>query len=316
MTDSYGDEKQRTDAAQIVGLGLATVDILTATPRLPGPDDVFEVSGLALQGGGPAATALVAAAKLGASTEMVGTTDRGVWGDLIVREFAEAGVGVAHLQRRTDGVASRSVILIDGRSGQRSILYSKGTVAGLSVDEVPVDAISDAQILHLDGSHLDAALEAARVARDAGTLVSLDGGAGELWPGMDRLLPLVDVAVVARRFAENVTGFSDPEEAGPALVATGAQQVVITDGAAGAWYWQGPDHGHVPAFRIDPVDTTGAGDAFHGAFLHALLAGEPVRERVRLASAVAAMVCLHVGGRTGLPDRAGAEAFLAANDTA
>lgn len=297
---------------QIVGLGLATVDILTAVPHLPEPDAVYGVRALELQGGGPVASALVAAARLGSSCTMVGTTDRGVWGDLIVRELEADGVGTTHLARRTDGVASRSVILIEGGTGRRSILYSKGTVGEIEAGAVPTEAIERAKVLHLDGSHPDAALAAAEIARAAGVVVSLDGGAGEPWPGMDRLLPLVDVLVVARRFAATVTGLDDPTEAGVALGDLGAQHVVVTDGPAGAWFWQGAESGHVAAFDIDAVDTTGAGDAFHGAYLHALLEGQPVEGRVRFASAVAALVCLHLGGRTGLPTRSGVDAFLQA----
>lgn len=300
----------------IVGLGLATVDILTAVPHLPGPDDVFEVQALELQGGGPVATALIAAARLGSLCAMIGTTDTGAWGDLIVREFAADGVDTVHLERRRPGVASRSVILVEGAEGRRSILYSKGTVGTVEPASLPREAIQRAKVLHLDGSHLEAAVAAAEIARDAGALVSLDGGAGELWPGIDRLLPLVDVMVVAHRFAENVTGVRDPDRASDALRDLGAGQVVITDGPAGAWYLEGDERGHVPAFEVQAVDTTGAGDSFHGAYLYAVLEGMPIAERVRFASAVAAEVCLQLGGRTGLATRAEVDAFLRARTSA
>lgn len=299
-------------AVDIVGLGLATVDVLTRTPRLPGSNEVFEVDTVELQGGGPVATALAAAAKLGSRTAMVGSTDTGPWGEMIARELRELGVDTSQLQRREIGQASRSVILIEATGGERSILYAKGSVAELSAEEVPRALVQKARVLHLDGSHVDAALTAAAVARDAGTLVSLDGGDGEPWPGVNRLLPLVDVLVVARGFARNVTGIDDPVRAARELARHGAREVVITDGPRGAWYLTEEERGHVPAFPIAAIDTTGAGDSFHGAYLHGLLEGRPIEQRVRFASAVAAQVCGSVGGRTGLPDLATVEAFLEA----
>ena len=299
-------------AVDIVGLGLATVDVLTRTPRLPGSNDVFEVDTVELQGGGPVATALAAATKLGSRTAIAGSTDTGPWGEMIVRELRELGVDTSQLQRREMGQASRSVILIEAAGGERSILYAKGSVAELSPEEVPRALVQQARVLHLDGSHVNAALTAAAVARDAGTLVSLDGGDGEPWPGVNRLLPLVDVLVVARGFARNVTGIDDPVRAARELSRHGAREVVITDGARGAWYLTEEERGHVPAFPIAAIDTTGAGDSFHGAYLHGLLEGRPIAQRVRFASAVAAQVCGRVGGRTGLPDLPTVEAFLEA----
>lgn len=295
----------------IVGLGMATVDVLARVPRLPGPDEVFELEALEIQGGGPVASALVAAARLGSSTAMIGSTDDGGWGRMIVDGLRGAGVDVTHLLRRADGRAPRSVILVDAADGRRSILYSRGTAASPTVAELPWPLIRGARVLHLDGFHLEASVAAARAAREAGVAVSLDGGAGEPWPGLDELLPLVDLLIVARAFATQVTGVDVPEEAGPALARIGARHVVITDGARGAWAWVGGGMRHQPAYRVEVVDTTGAGDAFHGGYLHAWARGADPGMCLRVASAVGALACTRLGGRAGLPDAGAVEALLA-----
>lgn len=295
----------------IVGLGMATVDVLTRVPRLPGPDEVFEVDALEFQGGGPVASALAAAARLGSQVAMIGSTDAGTWGQIVVDGLVSAGVDVAHLWRRAGGDAPRSVILIDRADGRRSILYSPGTVGSPRLDELPWPLIRGARVLHLDGFHLEAALAAARAAREAGVAVSFDGGAGDLWAGIDDLLPLVDVLIVARSFATQVTGASEPEASGPLLARHGARHVVVTDGVRGAWSWVDGEALHQPAHEVEVVDTTGAGDAFHGGYLHAWVGGADPRTCLRVASAVGALACTRLGGRAGLPDAATVHELLA-----
>ncbi len=303
-----------TASFDLVGLGLATIDLVTLTPRLPDPDDVFAVEEIAVQGGGPVATALVAASRLGASTAYLGTIGGGRWGRETAAEFAAYGVDASHA-RLVDAAAavdqSLSVILVEASTGRRSILYHRGGLPDLAPDDVPVEVVQNARILHLDGVHLDAALHAARLARSAGVTVSFDGGAGEKWPGIEELLPLVDVLVVAHQFAATYTGESDPAAAGPALLQQYApREVVITDGERGAWYWDGRQPLHQPAFSVDVVDTTGAGDVFHGAYLFAHLQEWGAERRLAFAAATAALKCRRVGGRAGIPSGDQVEAFL------
>jgi sugar/nucleoside kinase (ribokinase family) len=293
-----------TSGLDIVGLGMATVDIMTLVPRLPHRDDVFRAHSILLEGGGPVATALVAAARLGASTSYLGPFAPTTWGDLAQTGLDSAGVDTTHAPTRIGGEQTVSVILVDEVTGQRSILYDSGELPDLSPDEVPTDLITSARALHLDGVHLEAACHAAEIARGAGVTVSFDGGAGEPWPGTERLLPLVDLMVVARHFAKQHTGQADPRLAGPLLLETyGPHQVVITDGPRGCWYWDSNRSLHQPAFPTDVVDTTGAGDVFHGAYLYAFLQDWPARRCLAFAAATAALKCRALGGRAGIPSR-------------
>jgi sugar/nucleoside kinase (ribokinase family) len=221
-------------------------------------------------------------------------------------------VDTGHAPERHRGEQPVSVILVDQPTGLRSILYTLGGMPELAPNEVPAGLIRSARALHLDGGHLEAARRAAEIAREAGVVVSFDGGAGEPWPEVESLLPLVDVLVVASRFAQQHSGESDPLAAGPALLGRfQPRQVVITDGVRGCWYWDADQQFHQPAFCTEVIDTTGAGDVFHGAYLVALLEGWPPQKCLAFASATAALKCKEVGGRAGIPDRPQVEVFLA-----
>jgi sugar/nucleoside kinase (ribokinase family) len=298
-------------SCDVVGIGFATMDILSLVPRLPESDEVRRVIRTDLQGGGPAATALVALARLGASTGYLGTVAADRWGQLILEEFTRYGVDTSLIARAESGASMLSVILIEQATGARAILYDPGQLPEQRLTDAWQAAISRARILHLDGGHIPLALAAARTAHEAGVLVSFDGGAGELWRGLEELVALSDLLIVARRFAHNITGLADPLAAGPALRRFGAQEVVITDGTAGCWLWEGETFLRQPAFAVPVVDTTGAGDTFHGAYLYARLQGWPPQQRLAFASATAALKCTQVGGRRGIPSLAEVTAFLA-----
>jgi len=300
-----------TPGLDIVGLGMATVDIMTLVPRLPRRDEVFRARSILLAGGGPVATALVAAARLGAATAYLGPIAPTAWGRLTRSGLEREGVDTNDAPTRASGEQTVSVILVDGATGQRSILYDSGEMQELAPAEVPASLIVSARALHLDGVHLEAACHAAEIARGAGVLVSFDGGAGERWAGAERLLALVDLMVVACRFAEQHTGYADPLQAGPALLETyRPRQVVITGGRRGCWYWDAAQHFHQPAFPTDVVDTTGAGDVFHGAYLYAILQGWTTQYCLAFAAAAASLKCRALGGRAGIPTRPQVEAVL------
>lgn len=282
-------------------LGMATTDFIAIVPRLPQPDEVFELQAFSVQGGGPAATAAVAFARLGGNATFVGSVGTDDISRTLVRDLAGEGVHVELIEEHEGAHAPRSVILVEAGSGKRSILYSKGTAPEPVMSPAFEAILRQAQFLHLDGYHIGAAVRAAEMARSAGVPVSFDGGAGDPWPGLDELLPLVDWLVVARAFAERETSLHDPAAAALELARYGARLVVITDGSAGAWYHSEAGSGHVPAFEVDVVDTTGAGDVFHGAFARAQVDGMHLAEAVRFASAAAALKCEHAGGRPGIP---------------
>ena len=293
-------------------LGMATQDFVSVVPHLPGPDEVMEASYVGVHGGGPAATAAVACSRLGGKAQFIGALGADPIGKGILAELEQEGVDVSLTQVAAAATSPASVIIVDAPSGHRSILYSKGTATALEYTAELDAAVRGAAVVHLDGYHIDTALRVVQTARQAGVLVSMDGGAGMLWPRMDELVSLSDLVVVARDFATRVTGESTPVEAAKKLLKVGcALEVVITDGANGAWYRSHTESGHVPAFDVDVADTTGAGDVFHGAYALARSEGKGVPSAVRWASAAAALKCGQPGGRKGIPGRQRLEEFLA-----
>jgi sugar/nucleoside kinase (ribokinase family) len=168
--------------------------------------------------------------------------------------------------------------------------------------------IRTAAILHLDGHNPKGALAAAIEARRCGIPVSLD--AGTMRDGIAEILPYVTILVASESFARKFSGEKKLENALLRLKETGADVAGITMGKEGS---MALDNGRIvrcPAFRIDAVDTTGAGDVFHGAFCVRYLETHDIQESMKFASAVSALKCLQFGGRTGIPDRRQVDEFL------
>lgn len=296
---------------EIVGLGYCTYDILAIVPRLPDFDDVHmvHVADMVYDGGGQVGTALVAAARLGARAGYVGVLDDDREGRWLRKEFVREGVDVARLRVQPGTGTNVCLILVEEATARRAILCAaRAGQEALQVDGADRAYVQAARALHLDGQFMPAAMQAARWAREAGVKVCFDGNHPR--PGLETLLPLVDWLVVAEPFPAAHTGLDDPAQAARALLNLGPELLVVTLGERGCAVWTGEEHFQVPGFRVGAVDTTGAGDAFHGAFLYAMLQGWNLRQVVTFANAVAALNCRLLGGRRGLPTRAQADLFL------
>jgi sugar/nucleoside kinase (ribokinase family) len=203
------------------------------------------------------------------------------------------------------------LILVEEATARRAILCAaRADREALRVDEEDRAYVQAARVLHLDGQFMPAAVQAARWARQAGVKVCFDGNHPR--PGLEALLPLVDWLVVAEPFPAAQTGLEDPEAAARALLDLGPELVVVTLGERGCAVWTRQEHFRVPGFPVKAVDTTGAGDAFHGAFLYARLQGWDLRRVVTFANAAAALNCRTLGGRRGLPTRAQVDDLLLA----
>ncbi|NJM08663.1 sugar kinase, partial [Candidatus Gracilibacteria bacterium] len=153
-----------------------------------------------------------------------------------------------------------------------------------------------------------AALQAAQWVRAAGGVVMLD--AERVKETTLDLLPHSDYQVVSERFARQATDSDDPAEGARILHERYGQVAVVTCGERGSWLAAPGEFFHTPAFTVETVDTTGAGDVFHGAFMHGVLAGWSLRTTARFASAVAALKCRELGGRAGIPSLSEVQALL------
>lgn len=234
-------------------------------------------------------------------------------GDLIRKEFLAAGVVVDYLKVGSGWTSPTSCILVKKGEGARSIIWAPGTAPDLPPADLPRDAIAASKILHVNGRHWEACMAAARFAHDAGVQVSFDGGAGRYRPELRELIPLTDICIVARDFAEKYTQQTEVGKAAESLLRSGPSLVVITAGTNGSWVHARDGQAfHQPAHLLPAVvDTTGCGDSYHGAFLFGLVQGMDLHETASFASAVGALNAQQLGGRRGLPTRAQVDAFLA-----
>ena len=283
----------------VVGLGVNVINHLYLLPRFPEPDSKVDPVAVTEQGGGVVATALVACARLGLRTKYLGKVGRDRAGQASTQSLAAEGVDIADVMTDPAEHTRVTVGLIEQGSGRRTLIRGMPPLARLRPGEVPARAITAGRILHLDGYEGEAALWAARLARETGVPVSLDAESAS--EGLDQLLRLVEVLIVSRDFAQQFVGSKSDATLLDGLSRFGPTIVGVTWGAEGAIVrWQ-DETVRMPGLKVEVVDTTGAGDVFHGAFLTGLVWGWPLDATLRLASATAALKCQQLGGRAGIP---------------
>lgn len=296
-------------AHDVVGLGCACLDFLGIVPHLPDQDDQVWMSDSTQQGGGMVSTALVTLSRLGVSTAFAGKVGNDMAGRAVKEEFDLYGVDSDQLVVERGATTPVSMILVDESTGQRTIMAG-GTTVELSPSEVPAGMIADAKYLHLDTTGRQAALAAAEIARGSGVPVVLDADSLSRPHDIEDLLRATDYLIASRVFAEALTGLTDPAEAAASLAGYGSSVVIVTLGEQGSLTLAGGRTFHTPAFPVEVVDTTGAGDVYHGAYLFGLLQEWSLEKTAVFSSAVAALSCTGLGGRTGIPDLRSALDFL------
>ncbi len=298
--------------SKIIGIGACVLDTLITLPTYPAEDTKLRATGVMQAGGGPAATGLVAAAKLGESAGYIGVLSADGNGDFLQKDFEKYGVSTALIDRVEGHRAFTSTIWLAADTATRTCVFDKGDLPVLQLDETKKTAIREAQVLMIDGNEMDAAETACRVAREAGTTVLYD--CGGLYEGVERLLRLTDVMIPSEEFALGHSGQLDAEAAARWLYDTyHPQVVVITQGKNGGLLYDGTAITHYPAFPVEVVDSNGSGDVFHGAFAAALCKGYGYPKACIFASAVSAVKCTHVGSRAGVPSMDTVTSFLKEN---
>lgn len=287
----------------LVGVGHICQDHLCVVDAYPPEDGSTRISQIHVQGGGAVATALVAAARLGCDTALIGHLGDDVVGDEIVAELMREGVDVTALER-LEGVRSlTSYIMIDPVRGTRTKFPLRDTLPPLSWSAVQRDTLNRAKVLHLDATHYENALAAAVLARSHGVVVSLDGSTRQKDNDLNRhLVSVTDILITNAVYPGLVTGAPTLQAALLELSRWGPTTVMATVGADGVYAVVDGAVRHYPAFRVEVADTTGAGDVFHGAFLAARLRGLDFEDCVWAAQYAAGRKCERLGGRTGIPD--------------
>lgn len=285
----------------MLSVGHASYDLVFAVPHHPGPDEKMVADGLIGCGGGPAANGAVMAARLGCRTAFAGYLEDGIHGDLHMAELMAEGVDTRFVMRGPDK-SPLSVVLVKP-GGDRALVNFPGTVEKLPEGAMDFAGIQPRVIL-LDGHQT--ALSLPLTARGVPTVLD----AGSFHAQTEALMFRVDYLVCSEKFAHQWQGADDPLRALDAL-AERSPAVVITLGARGLIWRRGAETGSMDAFPVRAVDSTGAGDAFHGAFAAALAQGLGWEDTLRQASAAGALCCEVMGARPGLPTRSQLARFLA-----
>lgn len=296
----------------VLGLGCTAVDDLLYVPEYPGADAKIRVRQRERQCGGLTATALVAAARLGARCAYAGTLGDDPDSRFVIGTFAAAGIDTSLMMRRPDARPIHSTIIVDEVRQTRNIFFDLAGSVGAETDWPPEDAIKRTRVLFVDHYGIEGMIRAARIARENDVAVVGDLERDE-WPGFVDLLALVDHLIVNKAFARKLTGEADPDRAVVKLWKADRQVVIVTCGDEGCWYLGhqcGPSPRHMPAYSVNVVDTTGCGDVFHGAYAASLARDDGLEDRIRFASAAAALKATRRGAQAGIPDCATVQTLL------
>ncbi len=284
----------------VVGLGANAADVLLVVPHHPRAGEKVRFRSLTREGGGQTATALVALARLGYRTLYLGGIGDDPEGRRSIAQLDVEGVDTSAVRVRPGGLSQQAYILVDERSGERTILWGRSEGMILGPEEITRRQVLQGRLLHTDAQQPRTAARAARWAREGDTPVLAD--LERVRPGLEAFLPHVDLLIAGSDFPERATGSGDLDSALPALAErTGGGLVMVTRGAEGVAALVEGRVRRFPAYAVDAVDTTGAGDVFHGAFAAACLRGVDLEEAIDLAQAAAAMKCLAMGGRAAIP---------------
>ena len=295
----------------ILGLGCVAIDDLLYLPSYPPADSKMQVSRRERQCGGLTCTALVAAARLGSQCVYGGTLGDDELSCFILKQMHGEGIDVAHVNLRAGARPIHSTIIVDEGKQTRTILYDLFGVEGAKPDWPSEDVLRSARVLLVDHFGVEGMSRASRIARAAGIPVVADFERDNV-EGFSGLLELVDHLILGQDFACRRTETENAAAAAQALWSDARDTVVVTCGDKGCWYVseQTKTPALMPAFRVPVVDTTGCGDVFHGAYASALARGLDLTDRLRFASAAAALKAGHRGGQAGIPARPAVEQFL------
>lgn len=292
-----------TPRFDVIGLGGAAWDLLGVVRHYPQPGEKTELACFEEQGGGQAGTAMVAVARLGGRAAIVGTNGDDDAGAKIQRSFAEEGVDVSRLQTDPGARSHIAFCFITEESGDRAIFFDRGNKRRLEPEDLDRDFMTDARCLLFDTHHWKAAATAATWAREAGMPVVTD--LERPTPETENLLRLGTHHIMPEHYLLEYTAESDPWRAAERLLAEyRPEALVVTRGASGSVAYAGGEVLEQPAYPVEPVvDTTGAGDVFHGAFAYGLTLGYDLPSNLEFAALVAALKCRALGGRAGIPTK-------------
>jgi len=289
--------------ANIIVIGSLNADLVVRAPRFPAPGETISGEDLAIIPGGKGANQAVAAARLGASVAMLGRVGDDSFGPTLTQNLRQNNVDTKHVL--TDPAATGTAIIVVDSNGQNSIVLSPGANGQVTPQDINSISFQTVDMLLLQFEiPLETVIHAASRARQNGLRVILNPAPAHPIP--DSLLADVDILVPNESELELLTGMpvmnaDSAERAARRLLAKGVQTVIVTLGSNGALLVTEENTIHIPAFKIDAVDTTAAGDAFIGGLATALQKGQTLEAAVRYGNACGALAATKYGAQPSLP---------------
>ncbi len=294
----------------VVGVGLNATDTLLVVPHFPAYGGKVPFHEEILSPGGQVASAVVTCAKLGLRAKYIGTVGDDERGRVQMESLQSSGVNLDDVQLRTNCANQSAYIIIDQSTGERTVFWNRPDCLAIEPEAITDEMIAGSRMLHIDGHDTPAVERASSTARKHGIPVTVD--VDTIYPGFERVLPNVDYLLASSEFPGRWTKEEDPFRALQAFSASmECAWPAMTLGAHGALALMGGEYVYSPAFVVNCVDTTGAGDVFHGAFCYAVLQGMPIVEALDFSNAMAALNCTAIGARGGIQGVAEARQLMA-----
>ena len=285
----------------VVGVGANSVDFVYRLPSFPSPDSSaakLRISEHLISCGGQVTTALATCAAMGLRTAYIGTIGSDHNGGRMREELARRGIDTTNAVARKTA-SPFAVILLDDRHGERVVLWHRDPAIVLTSAEVEREVVTTARLLHVDDVDLAASVHAASLATAAGKPVTSD--IERTTDDVRALIDAVTIPIFAEHVPTELTGDANLPRALERLRRPHHSMLCVTLGPRGALLLANHEVIHEPGMNVQTLDTTGAGDIFRGAFIYALLRGEPAREIVRFANAAAALSCTRMGAMSSIP---------------
>ncbi len=298
-----------SERVDVVGIGLNATDTVMLVRSFPALGGKERVASVSRQAGGQIATAMIACQRLGLKTRYLGTVGDDEAGCFQLESLVREGVDVRHVRVVAGAATQFGHIIVDQATGERTVFWGRDPRLAMNPEEVLAEDIVTARAVHLDGCDFGPCFKAAQHAREAGIPVIAD--LDTVYEQVERLFPSIDYLLASARVLPAATGEDDPFR----VLELMAREYHIstpgmTLGREGALVFTKGRFIYSPGFVVETVDTTGAGDVFHGAFIYGLLSSWPVNEILEFSNAMAALNCMALGARGGIRSQADAAALI------
>jgi sulfofructose kinase len=292
---------------EVIGIDTPCMDLLAHIRALPKANESTGMLEYSWQGGGKVATAIIALSRLGSSCGIIGYVGDDSYGEFCVKDFMDHGVDTTYLIKDAGKETPFSIVLSDEKECGRNIIYYPGNAKKLAPEDLDRDYIVQARYLHLSKA-TKASVLAAKWAKEKGMVVVFD--ADSYSEEMEQILPFIDVLIASEFYYRALFNNTYYETNCRTLLGKGHKIVVITLGDKGCVGIDESGYFEEQGFKVTVVDTTGAGDVYHGAFIYGLLQNWDAKRIARFANAVSAIKCTRIGGRAAIPDLKTVERFI------